>query len=91
MEFDKHPVACCFLDRLMTQENLEGPAEVLLALRAQVNTSKSSYRSQMPIPVDSWGDFTCDFLALIFIYLLLLSVRVCSLGILWYRLEIQGG
>ena len=61
-EFDKRPVACCFPDRLMTQENLEGPAEVLLALRAQVSTSKSSYRSQMHIPIDCWGDFTSDFL-----------------------------
>lgn len=60
-EFDKHPVACCFLDRLMSRENLEGPAEVLPALRAQVNTSTSSYRNQLLIPVDSWGDFTRDF------------------------------
>lgn len=30
----------------MTQEHLEGPAEVLLALRARVNTSQSSYRSR---------------------------------------------
>lgn len=61
MEFDKHPVTCCFLDLLMTREDLEGPGEVLLVLRARVNTSQSSYRSQCTPLLDLGLIFTCDF------------------------------